>query len=95
MRNRTATLFLLAAALLTPPAAAAEASCRTPSKMNVLFIIIEDCNAGVWGSYGNPICKTPNMDRFATHGGAVRFGLRAGRVLQSRRARRSSRGCGR
>jgi arylsulfatase A-like enzyme len=33
--------------------------------MNLLFIIIEDCNAGVWGSYGNTICKTPNMDRFA------------------------------
>jgi arylsulfatase A-like enzyme len=35
------------------------------SKMNLLFIIIEDCYAGVWGSYGNPICRTPNMDRFA------------------------------
>lgn len=33
--------------------------------MNVLMVIIEDCNAGVWGSYGNPICRTPNMDRFA------------------------------
>lgn len=39
--------------------------------MNVLFIIIEDCYAGVWGSYGNTICKTPNMDRFART--AVRF----------------------
>lgn len=35
------------------------------SGMNVLMVIIEDCNAGVWGSYGNPICRTPNMDRFA------------------------------
>jgi arylsulfatase A-like enzyme len=33
--------------------------------MNLLFIIIEDCYAGVWGSYGNPLCQTPNMDRFA------------------------------
>ncbi len=39
--------------------------------MNLLFVIIEDCNAGVWGCYGNPICKTPHMDRFATT--AVRF----------------------
>ena len=41
------------------------------SKMNLLLIDIEDCNAGVWGCYGNPICKTPNMDRFAAS--AVRF----------------------
>jgi arylsulfatase A-like enzyme len=41
------------------------------SQMNVLFIITEDTNAGVWGSYGNPICQTPNMDRFAAS--AVRF----------------------
>lgn len=33
--------------------------------MNVLFVIIEDCNAGAWASYGNPICRTPNLDRFA------------------------------
>src|SRR5580698_8734332 len=33
------------------------------SKMNILFINIEDCYAGVWGCYGNPICKTPNIDR--------------------------------
>ncbi len=41
------------------------------SKMNILFINIEDCYAGVWGCYGNPICKTPNIDRFART--AVRF----------------------
>ncbi len=41
------------------------------SKMNVLFIIVEDWNAGTPGCYGNPICKTPNLDRFATN--AVRF----------------------
>lgn len=41
------------------------------SKMNVLFINIEDCAANVWGCYGNTICKTPNIDRFAST--AVRF----------------------
>ncbi|QDT57469.1 Arylsulfatase [Caulifigura coniformis] len=35
------------------------------SRMNVLFINIEDCNAGVFGCYGNAICRTPNIDRFA------------------------------
>ena len=38
---------------------------------NILFINIEDCEAGVWGCYGNPICKTPNIDRLASTG--VRF----------------------
>lgn len=41
------------------------------SKMNVLLIDIEDCNAAALGCYGNPICKTPNLDRFVTT--AVRF----------------------
>lgn len=35
------------------------------SKMNVLFVIIEDTNAAAIGCYGNTICKTPNLDRFA------------------------------
>ena len=39
--------------------------------MKVLFVIIEDCYAGVWGSYGNTICQTPNLDRFTQT--AVRF----------------------
>ncbi|MCX7886268.1 MAG: sulfatase [Verrucomicrobiae bacterium] len=39
--------------------------------MNVLFINIEDCNAGALSCYGNPICKTPNLDRLAASG--VRF----------------------
>lgn len=41
------------------------------TKMNILLIDIEDCNAGVWGCYGNPICRTPHIDRFAAS--AVRF----------------------
>ncbi len=53
--------------------APAPAAARMPdtAKMNVLFIIVEDWNAGTPGCYGNPICKTPNLDRFATS--AVRF----------------------
>ena len=48
-----------------------KASLPDTSKMNILFIDIEDCNAGVWGCYGNPICRTPHLDRFAST--AVRF----------------------
>ena len=41
------------------------------SKMNILFIDIEDTNAEAIGCYGNPLPKTPNLDRFAASG--VRF----------------------
>jgi len=67
-RRLTFGLFLLASLFCLPHfsrAMAAPAALPDTSKMNLLFIIIEDCYAGVWGSYGNPICQTPNMDRFA------------------------------
>jgi arylsulfatase A-like enzyme len=41
------------------------------SKMNVLFIDIEDMTAVAVGCYGNPIVKTPNLDQFAREG--IRF----------------------
>ncbi len=50
---------------------AALAGMPDTTKMNILFIDIEDCNAGVWGCAGNPICQTPHLDRFAHS--AVRF----------------------
>jgi len=62
-------LILLAA--LAMAANATAANMPDTSKMNVLFIVIEDTNAGVLGCYGNPICKTPHLDRFAST--AVRF----------------------
>ena len=67
MMNRI--VALLAAALTASTAAAAELP--EVSQMNVLFIDIEDCRADVWGCYGNPISKTPNIDRLAATG--VRF----------------------
>lgn len=75
MRSRLnlAAVGMVLGALLASSTIAADAGQPLPdtSGMNVLFIIIEDCNAGVWGSYGNTICRTPNMDRFSTT--AVRF----------------------
>ena len=78
MRSSMLLPAILAAALQGTLAAA---ELPDTSKMNVLLIDIEDCNAGVWGCYGNPICKTPNIDAFA-HGGAVRRGLLPGDLLQ-------------
>lgn len=67
-----ALLALLLSAALAPQAITAPAAgLPDTSKMNVLFIIVEDCYAGVWGSYGNTICRTPNMDRFTST--AMRF----------------------
>lgn len=66
-----AALLGLACGTMSVRAASASTSLPDASQMNVLFIIIEDCYAGVWGSYGNTICKTPNMDRFSQT--AVRF----------------------
>ncbi len=64
MRNACVLSLSLAAACFAAAVARA-AELPDTSGMNVLFIIIEDCNAGVWGCYGNPICKTPHLDQFA------------------------------
>jgi arylsulfatase A-like enzyme len=77
MHPRLRSLLFLAGTFVIPTSFAplTRAASRTPlpdtSRMNVLFIIIEDCYAGVWGSYGNTICQTPNMDRFSRT--ALRF----------------------
>jgi arylsulfatase A-like enzyme len=63
--------MLLMAVFAAVAQAAVAAGPPDTSKMNVLLIDIEDCNAGVFGCYGNPICKTPNIDRFAAT--AIRF----------------------
>lgn len=65
-----ATSLVLSAIVAATGAAGATRAPDT-SRMNILFINIEDCNAGVFGCYGNPVCKTPNIDRLAST--AVRF----------------------
>lgn len=41
------------------------------SGMNLLFVIVEDWSASTPGCFGNPICRTPHLDRFSAT--AVRF----------------------
>lgn len=55
----------LAAALLAclPPRAA-------DSRLNLLFIVPDDLNAG-FASYGHPLVKTPRLDRLAATGGRL------------------------
>lgn len=37
-------------------------------KPNIVFILADDMNRDSWGAYGNPDCKTPNIDRLASQG---------------------------
>ena len=71
MRNKTVPLITLIAALIIPARPGLTATLPDTSQMNVLFIIAEDWSATTPGCYGNPICKTPNLDRFSAT--AVRF----------------------
>jgi uncharacterized sulfatase len=61
----------LAVAFAIPAVALRGADSGSPSKRpDVLFLIAEDHQACL-GCYGNPICKTPNLDALAARG--VRF----------------------
>jgi iduronate 2-sulfatase len=63
---------LFRTALLLPLAAlpAGAASAAAPARPNVLFIAVDDLRISL-GSYGDPLAKTPHLDRFAT--GARQF----------------------
>jgi len=59
--------LLVATALLAQAGRPAVADDRP----NVLFLIADDLTATALSCYGNPVCKTPNIDRLAAQG--VRF----------------------
>ena len=64
-------LLLYLAALLTGMGVAEPvASAETRQRPNVLFIAVDDLNCRI-GCYGDPLAKTPNLDRLARSG--VRF----------------------
>ena len=50
-------------ALLVLPAAAQE----PPARLNVLFVAVDDLKPAI-GCYGDPLAKTPNLDRLAARG---------------------------
>lgn len=60
--------LVVAVGLVAPPAGAASSSDTRP---NVLIILTDDQGYGDFSCHGNPVLKTPNMDRL--HGESVRF----------------------
>ena len=68
MKNRHSVLFPVAL-LLTPLAALADAvPARPTAKPNIVYILVDDAGYGDFGSYGQKILLTPNVDRLASEG---------------------------
>jgi hypothetical protein len=60
------SLVMLATLLLTPVATLRAAD--GPPRMNVLFLFADDQRADTIAALGNPLIKTPNLDRLVKRG---------------------------
>ena len=68
MRNAILLGICLLACLLAGPVRSQAAPKSGAAVKNVLFIISDDLKASVLGCYGDPRCKTPNIDKLARAG---------------------------
>lgn len=58
--------FAAVAALIVNNVSSSKSCGEKPAVIkNVLFIVADDLKASVLGCYGDPLCKTPNLDRLA------------------------------
>jgi len=67
---RSLLLSLSLSLLLPITAAVASAATNATPRKNVLFLIADDLN-NMLGAYGDPLARTPNLDKLAARG--VRF----------------------
>ncbi|MEI7776372.1 MAG: sulfatase-like hydrolase/transferase, partial [Verrucomicrobiota bacterium] len=65
MKQRFPLLALLG--LTLPLLASANAADASKQKPNVLFVVFDDLNNRL-GCYGDPVAKSPNLDRLAARG---------------------------
>lgn len=71
MNTLRSVLFLLSLAVSFTFSLHARETRNADSRFNVLFLISDDLTATALSCYGNPVCKTPNIDAIAARG--VRF----------------------
>jgi iduronate 2-sulfatase len=71
LNGRISMNWLLASLVALAPLAAPAGAAGAPKQPNVVFLVLEDVSPDRFGTYGNPVCKTPHMDRLAAQG--VRF----------------------
>ena len=74
-------------------AAAADGGQPNGGKPNVLFFFTDDQRADTIAALGNPVIRTPNLDRLCRRGPGVHPGLHAGRVQRAPPACRRGRCC--
>jgi arylsulfatase A-like enzyme len=69
LREAALTTGGLAGGILFPRRSLADAGALPlTSKMNILFIVVDDLTTRSVGAYGNPAVRTPNLDRLAQSG---------------------------